>query len=76
MTFIMQFGSALFGFLAALAWALSAIEKVPPPSAGWGGPVPPDDPFIKAFNRSTRCNRWGAGFAAMSASLTALSALC
>ena len=30
----MQIGSALFGILAALTWALSAIQKVPPSSAG------------------------------------------
>jgi hypothetical protein len=75
MELFIPLASALFGILAALAWAMSAIEQVPTPSAGWGGPVSSDDPFIKAFNRSALCNRWGAGFAALSAFLGALSTL-
>lgn len=73
MAWAIQLGSAFFAFLAAIAWALSAIGNVPPPSAGWGGPVPSNDPFIRAFNRSVLCNRWGAGMAALSAALSVVA---
>lgn len=69
----MQLSSAALGILAAIAWGLSAIGKVPSPSSGWGGPVSNDDPFIKALNRAACYNRYGAGFAAAAAMLSALS---
>lgn len=44
----MQLSSAALGALAAIAWGLSAIGKVPSPSSGWGA-----DPF-RAMTRSSR----------------------
>ncbi len=69
----LQIVSAIAAFAAAYCWFLSAIGPVKPPSAGFGGPVPADDPFMVAFNRSMRWNRWGAAFAATSALASGLS---
>ena len=73
--FAIQMLSAIFAFLAAVAWGLSAMGKVSPPSVGWGGLGSEAQDFMRAFNRSARLNKLGAGFAGASAALSAISTL-
>lgn len=67
----LQLASAVFGILAAIAWGASAVGRTKTPTVGWGGIVTDQDPFIQAITRSNILNRWGAGFAAFSALLSA-----
>jgi len=66
---------AALAFSAAVAWGLSAMGKVSPPIVGWGGLGSEGQGFMKAFNRSARLNKLGAGFAGASAALSAISTL-
>jgi hypothetical protein len=59
--------SAFSGLLAAGFWFASALGDVSPPGVGWGGVISPNDPFFKAFSNAMKRNRWGAGFAGISA---------
>jgi len=67
----LQLASAVFGILAAIAWGASAMGRTKTPTAGWGGAVSDQDPFIKDLMRSNALNRWGAAFAAIAAFLSA-----
>ena len=57
---------ALTAFAAAVLWFLSAAGSTPQLGAYWGA-VPETDPFLIAFRRSARLNRWAAGMAGVSA---------
>lgn len=67
----LQLASAVFGILAAIAWGASAVGHTKTPTVGWGGVVSDQDPFIKDVMRANALNRWGAGFAAIAAFLSA-----
>ena len=61
-------GTAIFAFLAAIFWFLSAWGKLPPMLSYWDG-APPNDPFYLAVKFSARMNTYAA-------ILSGLSALC
>lgn len=60
--------AALFAFLAAIFWFLSAYGKLPPMGMYWDSAAP-DDPYFLAVKFSAKMNRWAAG-------LSGASALC
>lgn len=61
-------GTAVFAFLAAIFWFLSASGKLPPMMSYWDG-TPPSDPFYAALKSSAQMNTCAAV-------LSGLSALC
>ena len=62
----LEIGSALFAFLAAIFWFLSAFGKTPPMISYWDS-TPEKDPFYKAVKYSARMNTWAAIFSGLSA---------
>jgi hypothetical protein len=62
----MEIGTALFAFLAAVFWFLSAYGKVPPMISYWDQ-VPENDPYYRAVKYSIRMNKWAATFSGLSA---------
>ena len=63
---VLEIGTALFAFLAAVFWFLSAYGKTPPMVSYWDS-VPETDPFYKAVRYSVRMNKWAAIFSGLSA---------
>jgi hypothetical protein len=58
--------AAVFAFLAALFWFVSAWGEMPPILPYWDQ-TPESDPFYKAVKFSARVNRWAALFSGVSA---------
>jgi len=65
-------GAALFAFLAAVFWFISAYGKLPPMVAYWGS-APPTDPFYRAVKFSANMNRIAATLSGISALLAAIA---
>ncbi len=65
MATLLDIGTAVFAFVAAFFWFLSAYGKLPPMLSYWDS-VPDDDPFYSAVKYSAKMNRWGAGFSGAS----------
>lgn len=63
--------AAIFAFIAAVFWFLSAYGKLPPMITYWGG-TPEHDPFYQAVKFAAVMNRWAAGFSGLSASCVAI----
>jgi hypothetical protein len=63
--------AALFAFLAAIFWFLSAYGKLPPMVAYWDA-TPENDPFRMAVTFSAKMNQWAAGFSGASALFIAI----
>jgi hypothetical protein len=57
----LDIAAALFAFIAAVFWFLSAYGKLPPMVAYWDA-APENDPLYMAIKFSARMNRWAAGF--------------
>jgi hypothetical protein len=62
----LDIGVAIFAFVAAIFWFLSAYGKLPPMIAYWDA-APDSDPFYSAVKFAANMNRWAAGFSGMSA---------
>jgi hypothetical protein len=62
----LDMGAALFAFVAAIFWFLSAYGQLPPMMTYWDS-VPEHDPFYRAVKFSARMNRWAASFSGLSA---------
>jgi hypothetical protein len=62
----LDIGAAIFAFVAAVFWFLSAYGKLPPMVAYWDQ-APANDPFYIAVKFSAQMNRWAAGFSCLSA---------
>jgi hypothetical protein len=58
--------AAMFAFIAAVFWFLSAAGKLPPIVGYWDS-TPETDPFRLAVVASAKMNRWAAGFSGASA---------
>jgi hypothetical protein len=58
--------TALFAFIAAGFWFVSAYGKLPPLIAYWDA-TPATDPFYQAVKFSALMNRWAAAFSGISA---------
>jgi hypothetical protein len=60
-------GAALFAFIAAGFWFISAGGKIPKADKTWGGFLDTPDAIISALNYSAKWNRFAALFAGVSA---------
>jgi len=65
---LLDAGTAVFAFAAAVFWFLSAAGKLPPIVAYWDS-TPPTDPFRQAVEFSARMNTIAATCSGMSAAL-------
>jgi hypothetical protein len=68
----LEVAAALFAFIAAIFWFISAYGKLPPMVAYWDA-TPSTDPFYKAVIFAATMNRWAAGFSGLSAIAVAAS---
>lgn len=66
---LLEIGTMLSAFIAAVLWFLSAAGDLPQSITYWGA-TPPNDPFYAALQASVRWNRWAATFAGISALCT------
>jgi hypothetical protein len=64
----LDIGAAVFAFVAAVFWFLSAYGKLPPMVTYWDS-TPQNDPYYQAVKFSAEMNRWASG-------LSCISALC
>ena len=55
----LDFASAIFAFVAAVFWFLSAYGKLPPMLSYWDS-TPENDPFYSAVKYGATMNRWAA----------------
>jgi hypothetical protein len=62
----LDIGAAIFAFVAAVFWFLSAYGSLPPILTYWDQ-VPAGDPFYMVVKFSAQMNRWAAGFSGLSA---------
>lgn len=62
----LDIAAALFAFIAAVFWFLSAYGKRPPMVTYWDA-TPENDPFRMAVAFSVKMNRWAAAFSGASA---------
>lgn len=70
----LNIGTAVFAFVAAIFWFLSAYGKLPPIVAYFDS-TPETDPFFRAVKFSARMNTWAAGFSGLSALCAMMAAL-
>jgi hypothetical protein len=63
---------AVFAFVAAAFWFLSAARKLPPIVAHWDE-TPTNDPFYAGLISSANLNTWAAAFSGLSALCTGIS---
>jgi hypothetical protein len=63
-------GAALFAFVAAIIWFISAYGDLPPMVTYWDR-TPQSDPYYLAVKFSAQMNRWAAGFSGIAALLMA-----
>ena len=69
----LDIGAAVFSFIAAVFWFLSASRRLPTPViAALGTAVSPNDPFIRALRFSASMNRRAALFAGLAAGCMAV----
>ena len=66
--------AALFAFVAAVFWFLSAYGELPLMGNYWDR-TPAKDPFFVAIRRAAVMNRWAAGFSCAAAVCAAVRAL-
>jgi hypothetical protein len=62
----LDIGAAVFAFVAAVFWFLSAYGKLPPMVTYWDS-TPQNDPYYQAVKFSAEMNRWASGFSCISA---------
>jgi hypothetical protein len=67
----LDIGAAIFAFIAAVFWFLSAARKLPPMLAYWDK-TPDSDPFYQAVKFSARMNVFAAAASGVSAALIAI----
>jgi hypothetical protein len=63
---ILDICAALFAFIAAVFWFLSAYGRLPPMLTYWDS-TPANDPFYQAVKFSAAMNKWAAVFSGASA---------
>jgi len=68
-------GAAIFAFVAALFWFLSAAGKLPPMVTYWGE-TPDSDPFYQAVKFSAYMNVIAATASGISAALFGIRLIC
>jgi hypothetical protein len=67
----LDIGAAVFAFIAAIFWFLSAAGKLPPIATYWDN-TPNADPFYQAIKFSARMNMIAAIASGISATLVAV----
>jgi hypothetical protein len=68
--------AASTAFIAAFFWFISAATKAPEVDDTWGGITENPRKIVGAITSSAKWNRFAAGFAGVSAALTAAATIC